>query len=110
MKALYKYDVNTNVFAGVAMVSDSYVPQAGETFLKPEDGLYEPITHLVDGKGQESWIGTSKEEWEKANPGTPAKPDPSRQVIMSQQSDITQLQKMVMTQQAEIAQLKKGSN
>ncbi len=124
MKALYKYDVTTNVFAGVAMVSDSYVPQAGETFLKPEDGLYEPITHLVDDKGQESWIGTSKEEWEKANPGTPAKPDPSRQVIMSQQSDITQLQKMVMgqqstmtqmqkmvmTQQAEITQLKKGDN
>lgn len=111
MKALYKYDVTTNVFAGVTMVSDSYVPQVGETFLKPEDGLYEPITHLVDDKGQESWVGTSKEEWEKANPGTPAKPSAQQtamvalgqqvgNLIVENQTLKTQLEKSAQATQA----------
>jgi hypothetical protein len=59
-KALYHFDVDTKVLTKVTMVSDSYEPQAGETFLPVPDGLFEPIRHLVDDKGQESWVGTSK--------------------------------------------------
>ena len=123
-KVIYRYNPDTDIYYGNLKVSDSYEPQAGESLLPVPEGLFEPIKHIVDDEGREGWLGTPKEEWEKANPGTPAKPDPSRQVIMSQQSDITQLQKMVMgqqstmtqmqkmvmTQQAEITQLKKGAN
>lgn len=107
MKALYLYDVNTSYLTGMCMVSDSYTPQAGQSLLRPDDGLYEPIKHSVDVDGHETWIGTPKEEWEKAHPGTPVKPTEQQQLTMAQQADITQLQKMVMNQQSTMTQMQK---
>lgn len=89
-----------------------------ETFVKPEDGLYDPTWN------GSSWVGITKEEYYKKHPVAPVKPSQSQKILMTQQEDIAQLQKtvmaqqssavqmqkLIMAQQAELAQLKKGSN
>lgn len=103
-KAVYLIDAN-NHFSGIKLVDDDHQLQTNETFVKPEDGLYEPITW--NGTG---WIGTDKATWEANQPKVTVKPTKSEQLLMVQQANIAQLQKMIMTQQSEITQLKKGSN
>lgn len=38
-KAVYLMDTSKN-FSGIKLVDDDYQPQANETLVKPEDGLY----------------------------------------------------------------------
>ncbi len=103
-KAVYLMDANKH-FSGIKLVDDDYQVQTNETLVKPQDGLYEPITWTGTG-----WTGTDKETWEANLPKVNVKPTKSEKLLMAQQANITQLQKMVMTQQAEITQLKKGAN
>lgn len=56
-------------FTGVAMIPEGAVLKANQTFVKPKDGLYQPMRF----NGTE-WIGTPQEEWEKAHPAPVAKP------------------------------------
>jgi hypothetical protein len=57
-KAVYMYDDN-NQFTNTKLVEDDYATTAGETEIKPIDGLYEPIA--FDGT---KWIGTDKAVWQ----------------------------------------------
>lgn len=61
MKAIYLYDTASREFKGAKLVDDDYVAIAGETEIKPTDGLYEPITW--DGA---QWVGTDKAVWQAA--------------------------------------------
>lgn len=95
-----------------------YALADNETFVKPEDGLYDPTWN------GSAWVGITQEEYYKKHPVAPVKPSQSQKILMTQQEDITQLQKtvmaqqssavqmqkLIMAQQAELAQLKKGSN
>ena len=57
MKAIYLYDTTSREFKGSKTIDDdNYVAQAGETEIKPVDGLYEPVTW--DGS---KWVGTDQE-------------------------------------------------
>lgn len=61
-KAVYMYDQTSREFKGSKLVDDdNYVVQAGETEIKPTDGLYEPVTW-----NGTDWIGTDKEVWQAA--------------------------------------------
>lgn len=60
MKAIYLYNTTSREFKGSKLVNDdNYVVQAGETEIKPADGLYEPVTWTGT-----DWVGTDKEVWE----------------------------------------------
>lgn len=61
MKAIYLYDQTSREFQGSKLVDDEYVAAAGETEVKPIDGLYEPITW--DGA---QWVGTEQAVWQAA--------------------------------------------
>ncbi|MGK4058272.1 hypothetical protein AB0Y04_00875 [Loigolactobacillus coryniformis] len=61
-KVVYMYDQTSREFKGSKLVDDdNYVVQAGETEIKPTDGLYEPVTwNGID------WIGTDQAIWQAA--------------------------------------------
>lgn len=62
MKAIYLYDTTSREFKGSKTIDDdNYVAQAGETEIKPTDGLYEPVTW-----NGSTWVGTDKEVWQAA--------------------------------------------
>ncbi|MFC6170444.1 hypothetical protein [Loigolactobacillus jiayinensis] len=61
MKAIYLYDTTSHEFKNSKLVDDNYVVQAGETEIKPVDGLYEPVTWSGT-----TWVGTDKEVWQAA--------------------------------------------
>ncbi|MGK4058641.1 hypothetical protein AB0Y04_02760 [Loigolactobacillus coryniformis] len=60
MKAIYKFDDN-KTFVRSETVDDDYQATANETEVKPEDGLYEPLTWSGT-----TWVGTDKEVWQAA--------------------------------------------
>lgn len=67
-KAVYVYDQTSREFQGSKPVDDDYVVQAGETEIKPADGLYEPITFPTDNAT--AWIGTDQAVWQAAQDAT----------------------------------------
>lgn len=61
-KVVYMYDQTSREFKGSKTIDDdNYVAQAGETEIKPTDGLYEPVTWTGT-----DWIGTDKAVWQAA--------------------------------------------
>ena len=61
MKAIYLYDTTSREFKNSSMVDDNYVVQAGETEIKPDNGLYEPVTW-----NGTAWVGTDQAVWQAA--------------------------------------------
>ncbi|WP_035456929.1 hypothetical protein [Loigolactobacillus coryniformis] len=64
MKAIYLYDKTSREFQGSKLVDDDYVAAAGETEIKPADGLYEPVTFPTDDAT--AWVGTDQAVWQAA--------------------------------------------
>lgn len=60
MKAIYKFDDN-KTFVRSETVDDDYQATANETEVKPEDGLYEPLTWSGT-----TWVGTDQAIWQAA--------------------------------------------
>lgn len=67
---VYEFDTaRDNIFTGINLIPQGAVLASNQTFVKPADGLYQPMR--FNGT---TWIGTPKEEWEKAHPAPVAKP------------------------------------
>jgi hypothetical protein len=60
LKAIYKFNDN-KVFIGSDTVDDDYQVGTNETEVKPEDGLYEPVTW-----NGTTWLGTDQAIWQAA--------------------------------------------
>lgn len=102
---VYEFDAeNNNVFTKITRIPQGAVLASNQTFAKPEDGLYEPIT--FNGA---VWIGTSKEEWEKAHPAPKVKPNTSQVAQANTLKDIAQLKVDHSGQQSLNAQLMKDN-
>lgn len=80
-KAVYTWD-SDNHLDKIKLVNDDYKLEGNETFTKPEDGLYEPITH-TGVYPNDTWSGVTKEEWEAAQPKIDVQPSP-QQVLNAQ--------------------------
>ncbi|MGM9908913.1 MAG: hypothetical protein ACI31O_03640 [Limosilactobacillus vaginalis] len=66
----YEFDSEQdNLYKGVAFIPQGAVLAPNQTFVKPQDGLYQPMRF----NGIE-WVGTPKEEWDKAHPAPVTKP------------------------------------
>lgn len=89
MKAIYTWNAD-NHFVGIKMVEDDYALKDGETFTKPKDGLYEPITHQGTYPS-DTWIGTSKEVWEANQPKIEIKPTDQQKLNAATNLQIAQL-------------------
>ena len=59
LKAIYLYDTTSRELKNSRMVDDNYVVQAGETEIKPDNGLYEPVTW-----NGTTWLGTDQAVWQ----------------------------------------------
>lgn len=110
-KAVYSWD-DDNHFDSIKIVDDDYELAVNETFDKPEDGLYEPITRKDD-----KWVGTPKEEWEANQPKVEVKPTAQQQANAQMSLQLAQLVKKVGDQDKlnarltiDIAMLKKQQN
>lgn len=67
---VYEFDpTKDNVYTGTNYIPQGAVLASNQTFVKPADGLYQPMR--FNGT---TWVGTPKEEWEKAHPAPVAKP------------------------------------
>lgn len=90
-KAVYSWDKD-NHFDTIKLVEDDYQLASNETFVKPEDGLYEPITW-----NGSTWVGTAKEDWEAAHPATPAEPSEGNQALNLLGQQIAKMQQQQTT-------------
>lgn len=129
MKLIYKYDSMTKKFIGTDEIADNATAPTNATLVPVTNDCYDP---KFDAQTQ-TWQGISEEEYfqalkqqAEANQNTHSnnKPTQAQQLLMNQQTTITNLQKeldkqkdttsqlkqLVMDQQAAITQLKKGSN
>lgn len=61
MKVVYKYD-DQQVWLNSRTVDDDYQLQANETWIKPADGLYEPLKFDPE---KQTWVGDDPNEWLK---------------------------------------------
>lgn len=75
MKAVYSWDKDKHLDT-INLVDDDYQLEPNETFTKPDDGLYEPISWTGS-----TWVGVSKEEWEAAHPQHAVEPSAGEQAL-----------------------------
>lgn len=87
MKAVYSWDKDNHLDT-IKLVEDDYQLAPSETFTKPENGLYEPISWTGS-----AWVGVSKEEWEAAQPQTTVEPSAGEQALNALGLQIAQVQK-----------------
>lgn len=87
MKAVYSWDKDNHLDT-INLVEDDYQLAPSETFTKPEDGLYEPISWTGS-----AWVGVSKEEWEAAQPQRTVEPSAGEQALNALGLQIAQVQK-----------------
>lgn len=86
VKTVWLYDPNNgNRLAGTKIVDADYQLGDGETFVVPDDGLYEPI-HFDLAK--QAWVGVTKEEWDQANPAPAVAPTPQQEMMASVMKDL----------------------
>lgn len=104
-KTVYYWD-NNDRFSGVKLVDADYQLQTNETFVKPADGLYQPITW-----NGSDWVGISAEDYYKQHPVVPVKPSAQQtamvalgqqvgNLIVENQTLKTQLEKSAQATQA----------
>lgn len=87
MKAVYSWDKDNHLDT-INLVEDDYQLAPSETFTKPEDGLYEPISWTGS-----AWVGVSKEEWEAKHPQQPIEPTTQQKLDAQMQIQLAQLMK-----------------
>lgn len=99
MKAVYTCN-DQKIFNGIKMVEDDYQLGQNETFVKPQDGLYEPISWTGT-----DWIGTPKEVWEANQPKVEVKPTVQQQLNANVSLQLAQLAQAQKQQEKINAQL-----
>ncbi|MEE6647680.1 hypothetical protein PS395_07200 [Limosilactobacillus pontis] len=87
-----------NKLMGTKIVDPDYKLGDGETLVTPTDGLYEPIRFDLSAQ---SWVGITKEEWEKAQPAPVQKPTAQQEFNAATNVQIAQM----MAQNKQQAQL-----
>lgn len=99
MKAVYTWDADKH-FNGIKMVEDDYQLADNETFKKPQDGLYEPISWTGT-----DWVGTPKDAWEANQPKVEVKPTDQQKLNANVSLQLAQLAQAQKQQEKINAQL-----
>lgn len=102
---VYEFDpTKDNVYTGTSLIPQGAVLASNQTFVKPADGLYQPMR--FNGT---TWIGTPKEEWEAAHPAPKMEPSASQIAQANTLKDVAQLQVAHTSQQKLNADLMKDN-
>lgn len=102
---VYEFDTTKdNVYTGTSYIPQGAVLASNQTFVKPADGLYQPMR--FNGT---TWIGTPKEEWESAHPAPKMEPSASQIAQANTLKDVAQLQVAHTSQQKLNADLMKDN-
>ena len=102
---VYEFDpTKDNVYTGTSLIPQGAVLASNQTFVKPADGLYQPMR--FNGT---TWIGTPKEEWEAAHPAPKMEPSASQIAQANTLKDVAQLQVAHTNQQKLNADLMKDN-
>lgn len=102
---VYEFDpTKDNVYTGTNYIPQGAVLASNQTFVKPADGLYQPMR--FNGT---TWIGTPKEEWEAAHPAPKMEPSTSQIAQANTLKDVAQLQVAHTNQQKLNADLMKDN-
>ena len=102
---VYEFDpTKDNVYTGTNYIPQGAVLASNQTFVKPADGLYQPMR--LNGT---TWIGTPKEEWESAHPAPKMEPSASQIAQANTLKDVAQLQVAHTSQQKLNADLMKDN-
>lgn len=102
---VYEFDTaRDNIFTGINLIPQGAVLASNQTFVKPADGLYQPMR--FNGT---TWIGTPKEEWEAAHPAPKMEPSASQIAQANTLKDVSQLQVAHTSQQKLNADLMKDN-
>lgn len=102
---VYEFDpTKDNVYTGTNYIPQGAVLASNQTFVKPADGLYQPMR--FNGT---TWIGTPKEEWESAHPAPKMEPSASQIAQANTLKDVAQLQVAHTSQQKLNADLMKDN-
>ena len=100
MKFLYEYDPETKAFTHRIFEVEDGQTMENTTDIKPEDGLYEPIT--FDG---EKWSGITQKEFIEQNPPEPEEPTDQDEIIANltkQTANATQAANLAQKATAEL--------
>ena len=102
---VYEFDPTKDiVYTGTNYIPQGAVLASNQTFVKPADGLYQPMR--FNGT---TWIGTPKEEWESAHPAPKMEPSASQIAQANTLKDVAQLQVAHTSQQKLNADLMKDN-
>ena len=86
---IWYYDINNgNAYLSTKLVDSNHQLKAGETFIRPQDGLLWPIYFSIE---KQTWIGTPKKDWVNPRQEAPLGPNAQQRAMAGLMKDIATL-------------------
>ena len=86
---IWYYDINNgNEYLSTKLVDANHQLKAGETFIRPQDGLLWPIYFSIE---KQTWVGTPKKDWVNPRQEAPLGPTPQQTVMAGLMKDVATL-------------------
>lgn len=86
---IWYYDVNNgNQYLSTKLVDANHQLKAGETFIRPADGLLWPIYFSIE---KQTWVGTPKKDWVNPRQEAPLGPNPQQRAMAGLMKDVATL-------------------
>lgn len=83
---IWYYDVNNgNQYLSTKLVDANHQLKAGETFIRPQDGLLWPIYFSIE---KQTWAGTPKKDWVNPRQEAPLGPNPQQRAMAGLMKDV----------------------
>ena len=88
-KQIWYYDANNgNVYLSTKLVDSNHQLKAGETFIRPQDGLLWPIYFSIE---KQTWIGTPEKDWVNPRQEAPLGPNAQQRAMAGLMKDVATL-------------------
>lgn len=86
---IWYYDINNgNAYLSTKLVDSNHQLKAGETFIRPQDGLLWPIYFSIE---KQTWIGTPKKDWVNPRQEAPLGPNAQQRAMAGLMKDVATL-------------------
>lgn len=86
---IWYYDVNNgNVYLSTKLVDKNHQLKAGETFIRPADGLRWPIYFSIE---KQTWVGTPEKDWVNPRQEAPLGPNAQQRAMAGLMKDVATL-------------------
>lgn len=86
---IWYYDINNgNTYLSTKLVDSNHQLKAGETFIRPQDGLLWPIYFSIE---KQTWIGTPEKDWVNPRQEAPLGPNAQQRAMAGLMKDVATL-------------------